>query len=152
MVLNTKYDLSEKPTDLDCVFLAGSMPAQKDTNWRHEAINKLGDGYHFFDPTNPDHDTLNDEQMRAHIKWELDALKLSDYVVLNFLPDSTSPISLVELGLYMASEKLLVICPQEFYKWRYIDTLCKEYGTPIFQNLDAAFNGKNRIDTIINTK
>ena len=78
--------------------------------------------------------------MIAHIEWELEALSMSDKIILNFLPNALSPISLVELGLYVASKKLLVICPKEFYKSRYVYTLCKKHNTPIFLNLEEAIN------------
>jgi hypothetical protein len=56
------------------------------------------------------------------------------------LPDSKSPISLVELGLYVQSSKLIVVCPKTFYQRRYIETLCNKYKTVLFDSLDEALN------------
>ncbi|MFT6981845.1 MAG: hypothetical protein ACJAUD_000612 [Crocinitomicaceae bacterium] len=148
MVFNFQSSIQDKQKDKQIVFLAGSVATDSDNNWRHDIINKWGDEYHFFDPVNPNHANLNDKDMRAHIKWELDALKSSDYIFLNLLPTSTSPISLVEMGLYVSTKKLIVICPTEFYKWRYIDVLCKEYNTPIFQDFGEALNGNRPIDIL----
>ncbi|MDG1333826.1 MAG: nucleoside 2-deoxyribosyltransferase domain-containing protein [Crocinitomicaceae bacterium] len=148
MIFRPPNDISQIPQDRASVFLAGSMATTRKNNWRQTATRTFQAAYHFFDPTNPRHNNLNDEEMRNHIKWELEAMKLSDIIILNFLPDSLSPISLVEIGMYISSNKLVVVCPKEFYKWRYIDTLCNEYNTPIFNQLEDVLNGD--LDTILN--
>jgi len=125
------------------IFLAGSMDTNINGNWRQDVINRLDDDYNFFDPTNNNHSTLHNYQMRAHIKWELDALKMADKIILNFIPNAQSPISLVELGLHVATSKLIVICPKEFYKYRYVNVLCKEYDTPFFHSINEALDTLN---------
>ena len=122
------------------LFLAGSMAINVINNWRQDVVNQLDDGYHLFDPTNNNHDKLNDIQMTKHIKWELDALKMADKIILNFLPYAKSPISLVELGMYVSTNKLIVICPKEFYQSRYVHVLCEQYDTPLFQNINDALS------------
>ena len=117
-------------------------------NWRDVVADYYQEEYHLIDPTNPGHDNLSDKAMREHIKWEFLGLKQADYIILNFLSDALSPISLVELGMYVMTNKLIVVCPKDFYKWRYIDTLCKEYNTPIFTQLEQVLDGD--LDTIIN--
>ena len=119
------------------IFLAGSMDHKQEGSWRDEISAEFGT-YPIFDPTNTKHDQLNPEEMKRHIDWELDALQLSDMILLNFLPNALSPISLVELGLYVNSKKLIVICPKEFYKSSYVHTLCEKYNTPIFNNIKEA--------------
>ncbi|WP_452600169.1 nucleoside 2-deoxyribosyltransferase domain-containing protein, partial [Pontimicrobium sp. MEBiC01747] len=69
-------------------------------NWREKVIREMGSQVHFFEPTRIEHNKFNDFQMKEHIEWELNALNLSDKILLNFLPDAKSPISLVELGWY----------------------------------------------------
>lgn len=147
MVLSSHDDISQIPRDKEYIFLAGSMVTEPEVNWRQTVVNNLQESYHFLDPTNPNHNSLGDVEMREHIKWEFNGLRIADYIILNFLPDSLSPISMVELGMYIATRKLIVVCPKEFYKWRYIDTLCKEYNTPIFNQLEDVLNGG--IDIII---
>jgi len=119
------------------IFLAGSMDHKQEGSWRDEISAEFG-MYSIFDPTNNNHDHLNTKEMKRHINWELNALQLSDIILLNFLPDALSPISLVELGMYVRSNKLIVICPQEFYKSNYVHTLCEKYNTPIFNNITEA--------------
>ena len=138
MIITSEQKLPEKNSHEKYVFLAGSIDNRYFGNWRKETVKKLETKANVFDPTNMKHDRLNDAEMKSHIIWELDALAIADKILLNFLPDSKSPISLVELGLYVASNKLIVVCPKEFYKSRYVFALCEKYNTPIFENLNKA--------------
>lgn len=138
MIITSEQKLPEKNSQKKYIFLAGSIDNRAFSNWRKETIKKLETKINIFDPTNMKHDSLNDSEMESHIIWELDALAIADKILLNFLPDSKSPISLVELGLYAASNKLIVVCPKEFYQSRYVYTLCKKYNTPIFDTINKA--------------
>lgn len=138
MIITSEQKLPEKNSDKKYVFLAGSIDNSNFGNWRKETIKKLEIKINLFDPTNMKHDSLNVAEMKSHIIWELDALAITDKILLNFLPDSKSPISLVELGLYVASKKLIVVCPKEFYKSRYVYTLCEKYNTPIYDTINKA--------------
>lgn len=140
MVITSDKQLAQITLEKPSIFLAGSMPVGGESNWRRVVVDALGDQYQLFDPTHPNHDKLNDSDMREHIKWEWEALKRSDYVLFNFLPNATSPISLLELGMYISSGKAIVVCPKEFYKWQYIDALCQETNTPIYSTLHEALN------------
>ncbi len=143
MVFTSEQQLPKKKSQYTYTFLAGSMDYKLTAQWREEVMHVLGKDTHFFDPTNKKHDTLTKKEMKNHIQWELDALLLSDSILLNFLPYALSPISLVELGLYVDSGKLIVICPKEFYKSEYVYTLCENYNTPIFENLTQALSKQN---------
>lgn len=120
------------------VFLAGSIDFKSSSNWREEVICKVNHEVIFFDPTNHEHDTLDDSEMKNQINWELEALELSNKILLNFLPNYESPISLVELGLYTFTRKLIVVCPKQFHKYRYVSVLCERYNIPFFLNLNDA--------------
>ena len=54
---------------------------------------------------------------------------------MNLLPDSKSPISLLELGLFAKSGKLLVCCPKEFYRSGNIQIVCDKYNIPLFEDI-----------------
>lgn len=138
MIYTTDIALPIKEESKGYYFLAGSIDLNLPNNWRKEVIEELEDSVHFFDPIRVNHEMLNNAQMREHIEWELDALSLSDKILLNFLPDSKSPISLVELGLYAKTDKLIVVCPDKFYLRRYVSVLCNKYNVPFFNSLDKA--------------
>ena len=140
MIYHSKIELPYKEQNKQYVFLAGSIDLYLSTNWRAEIINKIGQTFHFFDPTIASHNELTDVEMKNHINWELDAMNMADKIILHFLPTAKSPISLVELGLYATSKKLIVICPKLFYKSRYVYTLCEKYNVPVFENLDESLS------------
>ena len=144
MIFTSRDILSNLSVTKPTVFLAGSIDLELEGNWRNEIVEELKDDYHFFDPTRKEHNQMGNFEMQDHIKWELDALNMSNKILLNFLPDSKSPVSLIELGLYMMSSKLIVVCPKSFYKRRYIKTLCQKYNTELFRNLtEATFHLKH---------
>jgi len=116
------------------IFLAGSIDYSIN-NWRNQLSEKFSDQYHFLDPTHHNLSCLSNEELKKHIQWELDGLSIADLIILNLLPNSQSPISLVEMGLYVKSGKLIVICPKEFYKSRYVYTLCEKYNAPVFNEI-----------------
>jgi len=138
MIITSEQKLPEKNSSEKYVFLAGSIDNSYFGDWRKKIIKKIETKVNVFDPTNKKHNSLSNAEMKSHILWELDALAISDKILLNFLPDSKSPISLVELGLYVASNKLIVVCPIEFYKSSYVYTLCKKYDTPIYDTINNA--------------
>lgn len=53
-----------------------------------------------------------------------------------FAPNSKSPISLLETGLF--KDKLLVCCPEGFYKKGNIDIVCKRNNIPQINDLNKA--------------
>ena len=136
MIFTSKDILPLKEKNKSYYFLAGSMDFNSGDSWREKVVNELKESVCIFDPTRIEHNDFSDAQMKEHIEWELDALALSDRILLNLLPSSKSPISLVELGLYVESAKLIVVCPESFYQRRYIETICNKYDTVLFDNLD----------------
>ncbi|WP_298900513.1 nucleoside 2-deoxyribosyltransferase domain-containing protein [uncultured Psychroserpens sp.] len=129
-------ELPLKERNCDYYFLAGSIDYNASNPWRESLIKKAKASIHFFDPTRRDHDSLSHAEMQNHIHWELEALELSDTIVLHFLRTAKSPISLVELGLYARSGKLIVVCPNTFYQRRYIEVLCKKYSIVLCNSLN----------------
>ena len=76
-------------------------------------------------------------QFFEQVSWELDMLDAADIVVMYLAPDTKSPISLLELGLYARSGKLKVCCPTGFWRRGNVEMVCKRYQIPLFENLDA---------------
>ncbi|CAL2083375.1 nucleoside 2-deoxyribosyltransferase domain-containing protein [Tenacibaculum sp. 190524A02b] len=135
MIYTCNDKLPVKENNYQYYFLAGSIDYQSKTPWRKTIIEKSSKRIHFFDPTNKNHHNLSDTEMKNQIEWELNTLELSDKIILNFLGYSKSPISLVEMGLYAQSGKLIIICPPEFYQNRYMYPLASKYNIPLFKNL-----------------
>lgn len=54
---------------------------------------------------------------------------------MHFEPDTMSPITLLELGLYASSGKLIVSCPKGFWRRGNVEIVCEKYKIPFFENL-----------------
>jgi hypothetical protein len=55
-------------------------------------------------------------------------MERADLIALYLSPGTKSPISLLELGLYASSGKLVVCCPEGFWRKGNVDIVCKRYG------------------------
>ena len=63
-------------------------------------------------------------------------MEKADYIIMNFLPGSKSPITLLELGLFAESGKLFVICPDEFYRSGNVQIVCNKYNIPLYKSIE----------------
>lgn len=75
-------------------------------------------------------------KFREQVEWELDALDMSDRILMYFAPESKSPISLLELGLHANSKKLVVCCPEGFYRKGNVDIVCERYQIETVKKLE----------------
>ncbi len=69
---------------------------------------------------------------------ELDALDAADIIFMYFSPNTKSPISLLELGLYANTKKMLVCCPDGFWRKGNVEVVCERFDIPLFNNLNHA--------------
>lgn len=127
------------------VFLAGSIEMGAAEDWQKRVERHLmGAGLKsivVFNPRRDDWDSsweqaIENDNFREQVEWELDALDLSDLIILYLSPGTKSPISLLELGLYADSGKLLVCCPKEFWRRGNVEIVCKRYNIDFFETLD----------------
>jgi hypothetical protein len=135
-----KLPESDKPK----LFLAGSIEMGQAEHWQTHAVQKLADvDVLIFNPRRDAWDpsweqTKDNPLFREQVEWELDGLAASDYVIMYFDPNTKSPISLLELGLFASARKLLVVCPEGFWRRGNVDIVCERYGIPQFLTIDAA--------------
>ena len=74
------------------------------------------------------------EEMECQIKWEQEYLDKADFIAMVLLDDSKSPISLLELGLYAKSNKLIVFCTPDFYRWDNVRLTCEKYNIQLVES------------------
>jgi len=118
----------------ETVFLAGTIDSGNSTNWQEELIElcKHKD-ITFFNPRRKDWEgELSNKELEYQIKWEQDHLDQADKIVMCLLDNSKSPISLLELGLYAQSGKLLVFCNKAFYRYDNVRLTCQKYNIPLY--------------------
>ncbi len=72
--------------------------------------------------------SIENPQFFEQVNWELDALEAADIIALVFSHGTKSPISLLECGLYVRTGKLIVCCPEGFWRKGNVDIVCRRYG------------------------
>jgi hypothetical protein len=124
------------------VFLAGTIEMGNSEDWQTKVSVILKDRpYTILNPRRDEWDSsweqkIENPQFYQQVNWELDALNKSDIIILYLLPDSKSPISLLELGLYANSGKLLVCCPEGFWRKGNVEVVCERFNIPLYENIE----------------
>lgn len=132
------------------VFLAGTIDMGKGEDWQKtaEEMFAAGDGnWILYNPRQAHWDPTREGEMDYQVNWELEHLEAADVILMNFLPGSQSPITLLELGLHAKSGKLRVVCPEGFYRYDNVRITCARYGIPLYPTLSdaiAAIQGEKR--------
>ncbi|THV00641.1 hypothetical protein K435DRAFT_776436 [Dendrothele bispora CBS 962.96] len=123
------------------VFLAGSIEMGKAEDWQAQLTSILSKRQlsHPLTILNPRRDSwdpswvqdITNDQFREQVEWELDGQDKADVIAMFLHPDTKAPISLLELGLGAASHgkrKMVVCCPEGFYRRGNVQIVCKRYG------------------------
>ena len=132
----------ELPHPRPWIFLAGSIEMGTAPDWQRLASHQLLSTWGtILNPRRDDCDnswlqTIENVPFRKQVEWELHALELCDVALFYFAPNTQSPISLMELGLF--HHKAVVCCPEGFWRKGNVDIVCKRYGTPLTTSLEVA--------------
>jgi len=125
------------------IFLAGSIEMGKANNWQDYLVQNIDhSNLVILNPRRKDWDNswkeeIENPQFYEQVNWELLALERADLIVMYFDPNTKSPISLLEFGLFAKSKKMIVSCPRGFWKKGNIDVVCERFGVKQFANLDG---------------
>lgn len=124
------------------IFLAGSIDMGTAENWQSDVCEYFSATHkNIYNPRRDDWDSsweqkIDMPQFNQQVNWELSAMEKADLIIMNFLPGSASPVTLLELGLYANSKKLMVCCPDDYYRSGNVHIVCKNYNVPLFKKLD----------------
>lgn len=134
------------------VFLAGTIEDGRSIDWQSLLIDELtAFEITILNPRRAAWDvswqqSIDQPEFRQQVEWELAALERADWIFLYFVAGSHSPISLLELGLHAHSGKVIVVCPEGFWKKGNVDIVAQRFDLPIFTSLDSGINDlKNKI-------
>lgn len=124
------------------VFLAGSIEMGSAEIWQErveQALERLD--VVVLNPRRDEWDSswvqrIESQPFRQQVEWELEAQESATLIAMYFDPATRSPITLLELGLAARSEKLLVCCPEGFWRLGNIEVVCARYDVPLFSHLD----------------
>lgn len=128
------------------VFLAGSIglpdSGGEAENWQEKIIRECSnESIIFLNPRRTDWDSswtqsIQNYHFREQVEWELNSLEEADHIVMYFDPNTKSPISLLELGLHARSGKLIVCCPEGFWRKGNVDIVCNKYNIYQTDNIE----------------
>jgi len=123
------------------VFLAGSIDMGHAEPWQAEVERALADlPIVVLNPRRNDWDSaweqsIGQPQFRGQVEWELEAQERASVIAMYFAPATQAPITLLELGLFARSGKLLVCCPPGFWRRGNVEVVCARYGVPLVAEL-----------------
>lgn len=133
-----KYDTNDY-----AIFLAGSIEMGKAEDWQTKVEKALADAEEvvIFNPRREDWDnswkqTIEDKNFYGQVKWEHDQLSASDLIFLYFDPETKSPISMMELGLFADTKDMIVVCPDGFWRKGNVEFVCEHYKIPLVNTLE----------------
>lgn len=128
------------------VFLAGSIEQDKAKPWqRYVALELLPFTGTILNPRRDHWDPTwvqspDNPDFREQVTWELNGQENSDHILMYFDPETKSPITLLELGLFARrGEKggLTVCCSEDFWRYGNIAMTCLHYEIPLYDDLDT---------------
>jgi Nucleoside 2-deoxyribosyltransferase like len=127
------------------VFLAGSIEMGEAENWQERVARELS-GIPNLTILNPRRDDWNDawvqsfsdRQFREQVEWELSAQEMANVIFMYFAPGTRAPITLLELGLFARSGKMIVCCPDGFWRKGNVEVVCHRFGIPLISGLEEA--------------
>jgi hypothetical protein len=132
-----------KEPNMGAVFLGGSIEMGSAEPWQERLVTDFKDStITFFNPRRTDWDSswvqeASNPQFAEQVNWELDALAYSDVIVFYFDPNTKSPITLMELGLFANSEQeLIVCCPKGFWRKGNVDIVCQRNSITVVETYE----------------
>lgn len=125
------------------VFLAGSIEMGQAVNWQELVSKELEDlaPVCLLNPRRDDWDSswkqeITNRRFNEQVTWELDGLEQADLILVYFSPETKSPVTLLELGLFARSGKVIVCCPEGFWRKGNVDIVCERFGIRQVDNLE----------------
>ena len=125
------------------VFLAGSIEMGDAPDWQAE-ITRAMEGHvgMILNPRRDDWDSSweqspDNAEFYAQVTWELQAMENCSVIAMYFAPSTRAPITLLELGLHATSRKLVVCCPEGFWRKGNVEMVCLRHGVPTAPSLSA---------------
>ena len=147
-VIKPPYQIAKSGANVTAIFLAGSIEMGSSEDWQskiEENLKYSGDNVVLLNPRRDSWDSswtqeFTNPQFYQQVNWELNGLDKADLIIMYFSPETKSPISLLELGLYATSGKMIVCCPDGFWRKGNVEIVCEKYEIPLYEALDDLLN------------
>lgn len=147
----------EEPSDAEVdaggyatIFLAGTIDMGNSEDWQAGLVRTFSSNEGRYILYNPRRSTFTStpEEMEYQVGWELDHLEKSQTIIMNILGSSKSPVTLLEMGLFMRSGKLLVACEPDYYRHSNVRITCARYNVPLYDSLTSLMSEEFGMDYI----
>ena len=125
------------------VFLAGSIEMGAADDWQTEVERALQDlDVLILNPRRDEWDaswvqSIDNPQFREQVEWELAGLERAAVVAMYFAPSTKAPVTLLELGLCARAGKLIVCCPEGYWRRGNVEVVCQRYGVSLVDDLQT---------------
>lgn len=112
-------------------------------DWRDELASALSDlPVAILNPHRDDWDDswvedISDTKFKEQVNWEMDYAQTADVIVFNFAPDTLAPVSMLELGMYAGTGKVIVRCHWEYKKKGNVQAVCLRYKIPLMERMEV---------------
>ena len=128
------------------IFLAGTIDNGESYDWQNDIIKtfekldkELPVELIIYNPRRSEWDkNASKKMLEEQIRWEQNHLDKADWIIMVLSDNSKSPISLLELGLYASSEKLIVFCTDKFYRYDNVRLTCEQYLIPLINSTNIS--------------
>jgi hypothetical protein len=126
------------------IFLAGSIEMGAAEDWQVRIEKFLEDqNVTIYNPRRDDWDSSwtqeeSNPQFNYQVNWEISKLIDSDVIFMYLSPKTKSPISLLELGMFSREQKMIVCCPDGFWRKGNVEVVCTRFKIPMFDDFDKA--------------
>ncbi|MEM7245351.1 MAG: nucleoside 2-deoxyribosyltransferase domain-containing protein [Acidobacteriota bacterium] len=129
--------------DQPSVFLAGSIEMGRAEDWQERVTTALADeDVVILNPRRDEWDasweqSIDNPRFREQVEWELDGQDRANVIAMYFAPDTRAPITLMELGLFARSGKVIACCPDGYWRKGNIEVVCARHDIPLVEGLEA---------------
>jgi hypothetical protein len=142
MIVHTPPHRWQAEPSARTVFLAGSIEMGTADDWQARLIARLPRDAIALNPRRADWDaswrqSIDEPKFREQVEWELDGLERADVIAMWFAPETKAPITLLELGLFARSGKVIVGCPDGYWRKGNIEVVCARFGCELATDWDA---------------
>ncbi len=139
-IIKSSNSIAKEPSQ-KYLFLAGSIEMGEAEDWQAEVIKTLKNtDWVILSPRRDNWDSsweqsITNPKFKEQVEWELNGLDAADVVLMYFSPTTKAPISLLELGLSVKTKKMIVVCPDGFWRKGNVEVVCGKYNIPLFDSL-----------------
>lgn len=124
------------------IFIGGSIEMGKAPDWQAAVADKIAFlPIAAFNPRRIHWDLnwkqdIKDKNLHHQMDWEMTNLDKADLIILYLHPNTISPVSLMELGRYSQSGKLIVCCPEGYHRRGNVQYMCRKDNVLLLDDFD----------------